>query len=87
MEKPATIVKDLVLLWLLEISTEISPVRGDEADCCFPPVQYKPGIHLPGFCLFIPSISAIQMGKGTCDSVCVCDLEQQMGANDKLLPV
>lgn len=39
--------------------------------CRFPPVQHKPCIHLPGFCLFISSISAIQMGKSTCDSVCV----------------
>lgn len=71
MEKPAAIVKNLSLLQLLETSTEIAPFRVDEGAWQFPLVQHKPGIHLPGFCLFISSISAIQMGKSTCDSICV----------------
>lgn len=87
MEKPAAIVKNLSLLWLLETAAGIAPVRVGEGVWQSPLVQHKPSIHPPGFCLFMPSISAIQMGKSTCDSMCVCDLEQQMGVNDKLLPV
>lgn len=57
----------IMILWkicLLETSTEITPVWVDGA-------QHKPGILLPGFCLFIPSISAVQLGKNTVTDVCV----------------
>lgn len=57
----------IMVLWkicLLETSTEITPVWVDGA-------QQKPEILLPGFCLFIPSISAVQLGKSTVTDVCV----------------
>lgn len=49
---------------------KLLPLEGEKLSGVSP-MHHKPSIPVPDFCLFISSISAIQMGKSTCDSVCV----------------
>lgn len=87
MDKPAAIVKNnLSLLWFLETSTEITPVRVDEGAWQFPLAQHKPCIYFLAFACLYPASLQSRWGRAHV-TACVCDLEQQMGASDKLLPV